>query len=212
MFKNKFIIVDDFYSDPDRVRAEVFKKGFNKESTGNYAGVMSKEPIILKEHEIAFNNILNEQVVPSGSPFTGFFRATKKDDKFYQHIHYDPGFTTSWVGIIYMSKPEDYTLQNGNVLDAGTSFWKHKELGIEEAPFTEEQAIKLGWGDKNDAVKFLETDGLDESKWIRTLTIPFKYNRLVLIRPWLFHSPGVAFGDTLENSRLIQLFFLGNKP
>src|SRR5690606_11166195 len=33
------------------------------------------------------------------------------------------------------------------------------------------------------------------------------YNRLVLFRPWYWHSHGENFGTTLEDTRLVQLFF-----
>ena len=39
------------------------------------------------------------------------------------------------------------------------------------------------------------------------MTIPMRFNRLVLYRSWLWHSFTENFGDTLENGRLIQIFF-----
>ena len=47
------------------------------------------------------------------------------------------------------------------------------------------------------------------SQFMFVLAIPYKYNRLVLFRPWMFHSPGVNFGDTLESCRKVQTLFLG---
>ena len=38
-----------------------------------------------------------------------------------------------------------------------------------------------------------------------------KYNRLVLFRTRLWHSHSENFGDTLENGRLVQLFFFSDK-
>ena len=31
------------------------------------------------------------------------------------------------------------------------------------------------------------------------------FNRLILYRPWLWHSAGESFGDSVENGRLVQL-------
>lgn len=210
MFKNKYIIIDDFYPDPDKVREHILSKGFDDKSYGNYPGVMSRERVIFPEFEKIFNDLTGDTLTPSPSPFTGQFRSTKKSDIALQHIHFDPNCIPGWAGVVFMSKPEDYTLQNGNVMDVGTSFWKHKRTGLEEIPLTEEDLKKYGWNNKEDVTNFLETEGMDESLWIKQLTIPFKYNRLVLFRPWLFHSPGDGFGTTLENSRLVQLFFLKN--
>ena len=40
---------------------------------------------------------------------------------------------------------------------------------------------------------------------------PMKYNRLVLFRTHLWHSHNYNFGDTIENGRLVQLFFFKEK-
>ena len=37
--------------------------------------------------------------------------------------------------------------------------------------------------------------------------ISFKYNRLVMFNPAMWHSNGDWFGNTYDNSRLVQLFF-----
>ena len=39
------------------------------------------------------------------------------------------------------------------------------------------------------------------------MTIPMRFNRCVLFRPWFWHTSGESFGDRGENARLIQLFF-----
>ena len=51
------------------------------------------------------------------------------------------------------------------------------------------------------------TEGKDESKWIEADNVGFKYNRLVMFNPFLWHSNGDWFGTTYDNSRLVQLFF-----
>jgi hypothetical protein len=56
-------------------------------------------------------------------------------------------------------------------------------------------------------VDFFNTEGKDESKWICTDNISFKYNRLVMFNPSLWHSNGDLFGDVWDNARLVQLFF-----
>ncbi len=39
------------------------------------------------------------------------------------------------------------------------------------------------------------------------MTIPMRFNRCVLFRPWFWHTSGESFGDQGANARLIQLFF-----
>jgi hypothetical protein len=45
----------------------------------------------------------------------------------------------------------------------------------------------------------------DASKWELVRSVPMKFNRLVLFRPWQWHNAGAGFGDRLENGRLIYL-------
>lgn len=129
-------------------------------------------------------------------------RFTRIGDPRTQHIHFDGGLDTLWAGVIYLSR------QHPSV--QGTTFWRHRRTTLEEAPRTEEQLTRLGWRHEEDPQRFLETEGLDESCWEKTLVIPFKYNRLLLFRPWLFHAAGPAIGDSLESARIVQTFFLGH--
>jgi len=39
------------------------------------------------------------------------------------------------------------------------------------------------------------------------MTVPMRFNRCVLLRPWFWHTAGPSFGDRPENARLIQMFF-----
>jgi hypothetical protein len=106
--------------------------------------------------------------------------------------------------VVYLSK-------NRPTVD-GTIFWKHKPTGLEEIPRTEEGLAKFGLNNQGGIKNLLKNEGVDESYWEKTLAVPYRYNRLVLFRPWLFHSPGEAWGDTLATSRLVQTLFLGDAP
>ncbi len=53
--------------------------------------------------------------------------------------------------------------------------------------------------------ELLRQDGNDPDKWQHLMTVPMRFNRLILYRPWLWHSAGEAFGTSLEDGRLIQL-------
>lgn len=50
-------------------------------------------------------------------------------------------------------------------------------------------------------------DSLDDSAWETVMTVPMRFNRLVLLRPWLWHTAGPGFGDRPENGRLVYLLF-----
>jgi len=200
---NRYIIVDDFYNDPDQlVRVALSSMREEDSPTGNYAGVMTTEAYLGEHIRDALQKLTLEPSINSSTNANGRIRFTKQNDSFKFHIHYDVDVETKWAGVVYLSKDHPKT--------EGTCFWKHLRTGLEIAPNTVEGFEKYGWRDFQDLKKFLETEGLDESLWEKTFTVPYKYNRLVLFRPWLLHSPGPAFGDTLETSRKIQTLFLGN--
>ncbi|MFM1897503.1 MAG: hypothetical protein RLZZ385_2577 [Pseudomonadota bacterium] len=200
---NRYIIVDDFYSNPDELVRVALKSLKEEDSpTGNYAGVMTTEYFLGAESREVFQKLTLEPSINSSTNANGRLRFTRANDSFKFHIHYDVDVQTRWAGVVYLSKNHPKT--------DGTCFWRHLRTGLEVAPNTPEGFAKYGWKDFNDLKAFLETEGLDESLWEKTFSIPYKYNRLVLFRPWLLHSPGPAFGDTLESCRIVQTLFLGN--
>ena len=50
-------------------------------------------------------------------------------------------------------------------------------------------------------------EGLDRSKWQHTMTVPMRFNRLVLLQPQYWHTASPGFGDRVENGRLVYLMF-----
>ena len=200
---NRYIIVDDFYNDPDElVRVALSSLREEDSPSGNYAGVMTTQAFLGEQHKEIFKKLTLESSIDSSTNANGRLRFTKTNDSFKFHIHYDVDVETKWAGVIYLSKDHPKT--------DGTCFWKHKRTGLEVAPNTVEGFAKYGWSSFQELKDFLEEEGLDESLWEKTLTVPYKYNRLVLFRPWLLHSPGPSFGDSLESSRIVQTLFLGN--
>lgn len=199
---NRFIVVDDFYNNPDEL-VRVAQESLSEEDspTGNYAGVMTTGSFLSEQHREIFQQLTLEPSLNSSTNANGRIRFTKENDTFKFHIHYDVDMKTKWAGVVYLSKDHPKT--------DGTSFWRHLKTGLEIAPNTIEGFAKYGWKNFHDLKAFLETEGLDESLWEKTFTVPYKYNRLVLFRPWLLHSPGPSFGDSIETSRKVQTIFLG---
>lgn len=200
---NRYIIVDDFYNNPDElVRVALSSMREEDSPDGGYAGVMTTSSFLGENLRDAFQKLTQEPSINSSTNANGRLRFTRANDSFKFHIHYDVDVETKWAGVVYLSKNHPKT--------DGTCFWRHLRTGLEVAPNTVEGFAKYGWKNFRDLKAFLETEGLDESLWEKTFSIPYKYNRLVLFRPWLLHSPGPAFGESLESSRIVQTIFLGN--
>ena len=105
-----------------------------------------------------------------------------------------------------MSDPKDC------VDEGGTSFWRHNTLKYENIPKTDFEAQHHGWPTYKECWwTMVYGDGLDRDKWTRHFLCPMKYNRLVLFRTHLWHSHNYNFGDSMENGRLVQLFFFKEK-
>ncbi len=199
---NRYIIVDDFYNEPEElVRVATNSLREEDSPTGNYAGLMTTESFFGPQHIEIFKQLTMEPSINSSTNANGRLRFTKANDSFKMHIHYDVENTTKWAGVVYLSKNHPKT--------DGTCFWKHLRTGLEAAPNTVEGFAEHGWNSFKDFRAFLSEEGLDESLWEKTFSVPYKYNRLVLFRPWLLHSPGPSFGDSLESSRIVQTLFLG---
>lgn len=204
IFLHQAIVIDDFYPEPDKIHEMIYNMPTEDKSGGNYSGIMTDDAFFTPQHQDIFQHITGEKLVPSTS-LAGKIRFSLETDQASQHIHFDPGANSVWAGVCYLQKPEHYPAEN----DYGTIMWRHKRTGLSSIPMTQEGIEQYGWKTVEDLRIFLETEGLDESLWDKTLEIPYRYNRLVLFRPWMFHSPGRNFGDKKENCRVLQTFFLG---
>jgi len=203
------IVYDDFYQDPDAVRKAVLDRGFPIPRGGTYPGRMS-DAFIPTGLLNLFSSIAGTEVFRplDDRSWFGQFRISLEGDPFEQWIHMDP---SDWSAILYLNPP-------GTTPDGyGTSFWTHKETGWSGYPGkTDTQIVTQEMKDKGYnsyqeiRERIIYKDGLDETKWIHDIFIPGKYNRLVMFRPWLWHShmPKNNFGNTDETGRLVQLFFM----
>lgn len=199
----KLIVYDNFYSDPLAIRNLVLDSEFEtNDGSRNYSGTNSILSNFNPEMNQFFNWLTGEKLKPALPSCHGHFRLQKSGDTFKQHIHVDfPNFNCTWAAVCYLSLEEHCKDSKA------TYFWKHKRLGIEEFPIDTQKAADLGFYSPNDLKVFMDTDGIDESKWEMLNYVPQKFNRLVMFRSNLWHSPGELFGDSKDNCRLIQTFF-----
>lgn len=200
------IIFDDFYSNPYEVRETALKAEYT--NTGNYPGKNSANQYYDEKMLDFFCYLAGEKIKPSENTNVGCFRTQVAGESGKQLIHVDlPSLDTTWSAVCYLSLPKDYTKEDGSFLDCGTNFWKHKKTGMEKLPRDINYLESIGLYTPNHLFNFMNEEGIDESLWIKTFTVPFKFNRLVMFRSNLWHSQAELFGDNIENGRLIQTFF-----
>lgn len=195
-----FIVVDDFLDNPDGLRNAALNLTY-PDVQGPYPGRNSKERINLEGLHTEISRLTGEPLIPmTHNQAHGKCRIAKADDLGTAKVHVDG---SHWSGILYLTKPEH--------CKGGTEFFRHIPTDTERAPYNDQECMqRFGVPSaKQWTADIMERDTSDDSKWEMTLRIPMRYNRLVLIRPWLWHTAGESFGDTPENARLVYLMFFG---
>lgn len=196
-------VIDDFLRNPDEVRAQALSLDYAVE--GRYPGLNSVQKLRIDGLDQVISTLVRE---PVRAPWTADFshgscRVALASDEQLARIHIDQ---SHWSGILYLSKPED--------CQGGTEFFRHKRTNTDRVPMDEHSLGKAGYASYEELQKdILDKDALDRSKWEHTMTVPMRFNRLVLLQPHYWHTAGPGFGDSLENGRLIYLmFFLRGEP
>jgi hypothetical protein len=194
------IIVDDFLGDARGLREAALKLTYPRLDS-MFPGRNSVERINIEGLGEQVSRIVGEPVAPMGPPQShGKCRVSLAGDKGNARVHVD---AAHWSGILYLSRPEDCR--------GGTEFFRHKATNTDRAPYDDPEAQALGYpGAKQMVTEILNRESLDESKWEMTMQVPMRYNRLILLRPWLWHTAGESFGDSLENGRLVYLMFFAS--
>jgi hypothetical protein len=204
--QSSYIVLDDFFDRPDKARETALSVDYPPApDTVYYQGRNSRQSMAWPGHETMFSNILGQQLVPLGQSH-GCARITLGDDERPSgRVHVDPG--AAWAGIIGLSLDEHW--------QGGTDFFRHRATGSDRAPVNDEEARRMyGKATPREAL----IDILDPAKgenmdaWELSFTLPLKFNRCILFRPWFWHSSGDGFGTTLEDGRLVLLLFFKPGP
>lgn len=194
-----FLVVDDFLSPADAQGLR--RAGLDldyPEQDGAFPGRNSLQRLEMQGLAGAASRLLNEPLRPV-QPLQshGKFRLTLANDVGRARVHTDH---SHWSGILYLSAPEH--------CQGGTEFFRHRRTNTDRLALNPAELAALGYADGAAMHRdIIERDSNDESAWEPTMTIPMRFNRLVLLRPWFWHTAGPAFGDCAENGRLVYLMF-----
>ena len=197
-----FIIVDDFLENPEATRETALGLDY-PDLKGNYPGRNSAQRLELPGLSDYVSHVTGEPLKPIDPLQShGMCRLTLSSDPKTARVHVDDA---QWSGILYLSKPEDCR--------GGTRFFRHKRTGTDRAPINDTEAQAMGYASVADACNaILGQDSLKMSAWEKTFEIPMRFNRLILLRPWFWHTATPGFGKSVQDGRLIQVFFLTLDP
>lgn len=193
------IIIDDFLADPHAARREALGLSYNPgNKRGNYPGITSDNALDVAALNDQLSRFVGVSVIGDPNTLHGHCRITKKTDKGATGVHIDPA---DYSGILYLSEAAQDR--------SGTCFFRHKPTGLERIPTTPVALAQSGYADHSVAVdRIVNQDTNKPARWEKVMTVPMRFNRLVLFSPWMFHDAGPGFGKTAEDARLVMLLFL----
>lgn len=189
------IVVDDFLDNASDLR-ELGLRMHYPSVQGNFPGRNSAQAVNLEGLDQEVSRLVGEPLVPAPGQAHGKFRITLASDVGKARVHVD---TSHWSGILYLSQPQHCR--------GGTEFFRHIPTNTDRGAYNDEEARALGYPSAKQMIADVLEDTLDESRWELTMRVPMRFNRLVLLRPWLWHTAGESFGNTIEDGRLIFLMF-----
>ena len=194
--EDEIYVIDDFLRDAELMR----RLGLQAEypvplETPWYPGRNSSRPFPIAGLDQMIGHITGRAVAPLADSAHTKFRVCLADEVGKGGVHID---NCHWTGV--------YCLTLNEHAHGGTDFFRHRPSGTLRAPVYAEDWSSWPF----DTVAKLWNEVIhphtnDASKWERVRSVPMKFNRLVLFRPWLWHNAGAGFGDRLENGRLIYL-------
>jgi hypothetical protein len=192
-----FMIVDDFLNNAATLREQALSLTY-PEQQGPFPGRNSLQRINLEGLDEAVSSLVGERLTAISPPQShAKCRLTLANDKGKARVHIDQ---SHWSGILYLSRNEDSS--------GGTDFFRHIRTNTDRAPvFSDELAAKGYSSFAEMHADIIEKDSVNDSKWELWSRVPMRFNRLVLLRPWLWHTAGPGFGDRPENGRLVYLMF-----
>lgn len=198
------IIVDDFLENALALRNAALRLTYPPQD-GAFPGRNSLERLQIGGLAEKVSDLVREPLKAISPPQShAKCRISLAQDQGRAKVHIDRG--AHWSGILYLSRDEDCR--------GGTEFVRHRRTGTDRAPINQAELAAMGYSSYPEVHReIIEKDSNDDSKWELLMQVPMHFNRLVLLRPWQWHTAGPAFGDSLENGRLVYLmFFESAKP
>ncbi len=202
MILPSLLVIDDFLADPMAARRAALALNYDPDNKyGNYPGHISTKPLEVQGLNERVGGIINTPVKAAENTSHLHCRVTLRGDKGRSGVHIDPAF---YSGIMYLSLPEH--------CKGGTEFFRHKRTGLERVPADPLVIQKAGYSDINALIEdVVNKDTNHSAQWAKVMTVPMRFNRLILFSLWMFHNSGMAFGKTPEDGRLVQLMFFAKR-
>lgn len=175
------LVVDDFYENPDEVRAFALQQEF-KEHSQYHRGKRTDSVFLFPGLKERFEKLLGREIVGWGNNgVSGCFQSCESTDAIVYHTDLQ-----SYAAVIFLTPGAP--VQGGTRL-LRSIHTKERKCDAE----TSALVFRRGFFDST------EFEVLDD--------IGNQYNRLVIWDARCIHAASAYFGNSLETSRLFQIFF-----
>jgi hypothetical protein len=203
MAEQRLLVIDNFYDNPDEIRALALGLAYKAKPGATYPG---REAIAARDwsaERTRLRRFIEDAVdapCPKSVPFPqGKFRLALADDEAARidRVHTD---IQKWSGIVYLTLDEH--------CHEGLSLYRHRQTrNIFFSDAWLQQRYPEWWSLPLGDFRLRVLDYFrDERNFERIGVVPMAYNRAVLLMAHILHGTGVAFGDRPDNARLTQHF------
>lgn len=178
-----YLVVDNFYSDPDAVRAFALTKQFNYHPD-YHKGKRTDDRYLFPGLREKFEQLVGRKITRwFEHGVNGVFQYCVETDQLVYHCD-----SQNYAGIVFLTPDAPP--------DSGTSLLRSKIT----------KKMKIDDGEHN--IVFDNGNGFLNPDLFEVVdSVGNKYNRLVLFDSQHIHAASSYFGTNLENGRLFQLFF-----
>jgi hypothetical protein len=187
------LVVDDFYTNPDAVRAFALEQKFEPDNR-YFRGDRTVAKFLFPHLKERFEQLLGAQITHwVDHKYNGVFQWCKAGTEVVFHSD-----AQTYAAVVYLTP--------GAPVGSGTSLYKSKTSGLRRPP-TQADAWAAG---KTVDQLLGDTYGnklTDPAAWELVDTVGNVYNRLVIWDAKMIHAAGGYFGDDIRNSRLFHLYF-----
>ena len=180
-----FIVVDNFYSNPDEIRNLALSLDYN-DDLRYHKGKRTNQRYFVDGTQRAFEKLLGTKITRFHEyDYNGVFQYCTPEDPLVYHCD-----VQSYAATIYLTPDAPP--------ECGTSFYRSKQYP---------HIRKVNENDSDANNKAFAGGYYDKTKFDLVDTVGNVYNRLVIWDSRLIHSASQYFGNDKYNSRLFHLFF-----
>ena len=179
------LVIDNFYTNPEEVRSHALGDHYNI-----WCSFSAKRTPRRAGQKIfnLFSQLWGKSLYVPENAFTGTYKMNLEEDAWKRNfIHGD--MIGDVAGVLFLNEEDE----------PGLNFYKHRESGLVSSLEIPDSQL--------DRARFFY-DGFFEERWEVVDQIEMKFNRLVLYQAHRFHREATFFGNSIENARLTQTFFL----